>query len=117
MAQAQAPHTRGPWEIHEGVLPQQPYSVDVTAKTSGWQPNGETPEGWFIATVHSMEGSEANARLIAAAPDMLATLGEVVSGMDEAVRILDLMGRGGDARNLQRLAGNARAVIRKAEGL
>jgi len=73
--------TPGPWEAHQGILPDQPTVWDVTAKHGWTGPWDNTPEGWFVATVHEVSGpesAEANARLIAAAPDLLEALRDIV---------------------------------------
>ena len=74
-------HTPGPWEIHR----RKKFSFDIDA------PNGDTQTGavsWeALATVSGDEDApatnqakgEANARLIAAAPDMLEALLEIYS--------------------------------------
>ena len=67
-------HTPGPWEAHQGVLGNNTI-WDVTCKNDDWSPSDETPEGWFVATVHEVRdaaSAEANARLIASAPTLLA---------------------------------------------
>lgn len=68
-------HTPGPWNAHKGVIPDQPHVWDVTSK-HGWGGNcNATPEGWFVATIHEVTNADsaaANARLIAAAPELLA---------------------------------------------
>ena len=56
---------------------------------------------------------EATARLIAAAPGLLTSAIEAEEGIREAVRIMDLMGRGGDARELARHGINLRAAVAK----
>lgn len=55
-------------------------------------------------------------RIKADRDELLATMAEAEQGIAEAVRILDLMGRGGDARHLQRHGNNMRAVMRKVGG-
>lgn len=66
--------TPGPWEAHQGVISSQPDVWDVTSK-HGWSGNCDaTPEGWFVATIHEVDGGDsakANAALIAAAPELL----------------------------------------------
>jgi hypothetical protein len=60
------------------------------------------------------EHNEAKACLIATAPDLLQTAIDAEAGVQEAVRVMDLMGRGQDARNLAIHGSNLRAVIQKA---
>lgn len=59
-------HTPGPWNVDGGTNNKGDLYI--------WQ-TGEYYGGHAIATVHGeiQEGAEANARLIAAAPDLLAT--------------------------------------------
>ena len=64
-------HTPGPWELrHFG----QGTRVGITA------------DGHGIATLDHTENQEANARLIAAAPALLAALERLSAGMWEGVR-------------------------------
>ena len=70
-------HTPGPWEAHKGVLENSPTVWDVTSRHNWSGFGGETPQGWFVATVHEVTNTasaEANARLIAAAPEMFRAL-------------------------------------------
>ena len=87
-------HTPGPWRI--GTPP----------------PNGEqtigTQQGLMVAVATTGAGTptEANARLIAAAPDLLEALNALADYVDD---------RAGD--NECRPLENARAAIAKAEGI
>ncbi len=56
--------TPGPWRLLPPAFPHAPYTIQTTGET--------------IASVDS----EANARLIAAAPEMYAILGEVINAPD-----------------------------------
>ncbi len=60
-------HTPGPWNIDGGTNSNEDLFI--------WK-TGEYYSGHAIATVHGeiQEGSQANARLIAAAPDLLEAL-------------------------------------------
>lgn len=58
----------------------------------------------------------ANAHLFAAAPDLYEAGSSAEQGITEAVRVLDLMGRGQAARDLAIYANNLRAALRKARG-
>jgi hypothetical protein len=48
--------------------------------------------------------------------DLITTITEAEEGIREAVRIMDLMGRGQDARNLAIYGNNLRAALAKAKG-
>lgn len=65
-------HTKGPWKAHfDGVgTPYYQYNQYVTAPNCG---------GELIAKVQNMDEAEANAHLIASAPDLLEAL-EVARG-------------------------------------
>ena len=68
-----ASHTSGPW----AVLPDRPYEVlDRTASRIAIASAGEMPAGRADNVV------EANARLIAAAPDLLAALNALAAWAD-----------------------------------
>lgn len=91
-------HTPGPWYT-DG-----PYTVSAKDHRA----MGQTP----IATIHGFvgtDGREANARLIAAAPDMLAALRELIEQL-EAIGIPDWHGAEGLDLN------PAKETIAKAEG-
>lgn len=89
-------HTPGPWSSRVGYTNGEPVSYEIEAGVG------------HIATVWMAVGSEAqdaaNARLIAAAPEMLGLLGEVAEQADETGGI-----------NLQ-LGARIVAIIAKAEG-
>jgi hypothetical protein len=98
------------------------------------QPNEDTPFIWIVAKTSSgvakietcdyddgrgerlTEEDRANAHLIAAAPDLFVHAAAAERGITEAVRILDLMGRGQAARDLAIYANNLRAALHKALG-
>lgn len=61
-------HTSGPWHYESGVFNQE---VSQTAASGSIM----DADGWYIATIERVGGQEdANARLIAAAPDLLEAL-------------------------------------------
>lgn len=62
-------HTPGPWEVSR-------------LQTSEESTQVITSEGWHLCNVE-LDPHEANARLIAAAPDLLAALQKIVSLWDE----------------------------------
>ena len=91
-----AAHTPGPWTI----LPNTPHFVRAMHPTDGMQP---------VATVYHFDGElEANARLIAAAPDLLNLL-------TAADRLEELTGEN-LAVYARTFAALARAAIAKAKG-
>lgn len=56
----------------------------------------------------------SRSRHVAATPGLDGAAADAVRGIDEAVRILDLMGRGAAARDLAIHSNNLRAELRKA---
>ena len=98
---SEAKHTPGPWEFGPS------HSSTGLAGQLVVRPAGEFPHGEWVADVGSMydDHREANARLIAAAPDLLAALQKVVNHADA-----------GTAAILDRLVEEARAAIAKATG-
>lgn len=104
MTTPKAAHTPGPWaqdEKHTGGA--------VAVIGDGSQ---------LVALIYgrTREEQEANTNGISALPDLLAAGHEAVEGIREAVRIMDLMGRGGDARELARVGHNLDCAISRAEG-
>ena len=99
-------HTPGPWAV-EGE--------DCQAIVL-------SPSGWIIAQtdhIHSKDPSQwedihmANMRLIAAAPDLLESLEDLLSNLDE----MGLATMPGDTfENMRETVDRARAAIAKAEG-
>ena len=82
LAALHAAATKGPWEAHQGIVANSPTVWDITSKHN-WRNHGETPEGWFVATVHEVsteEGAKIDAALIAYlrnhVPDILALIDE-----------------------------------------
>ena len=96
-------HTPGPWAV-DSDLP--PNARSIVARTSGGVPISGAPTG-----PHDPSGDAANARLIAAAPAMLAALKALVA--NPRVEI-SLRGRFGDA---QSQVHRALAAIARAEGV
>jgi len=90
-------HTPGPWQNEKSGFFSRPFTSYVAARDM------KQNDGWCVATVHGPE-HEANARLIAAAPDLLAVLLELCADKYLA-----------DPINADRMA-NARTAIAKAEG-
>lgn len=95
-------HTPGPWFFDENDSNYMDRRSDdkATIKTG---PDDE----WHIAAIHGAPGWEANARLIAAAPELLASCEEMLTAL------LD------DCQDTQRWADimqGANTVINKAKG-
>lgn len=66
-----------------------------------------------LAGPGSARGAERQRRVHDRALEMMReVVSEVEAGIREAVRIMDLMGRGGDARDLARHGKNLRALLR-----
>jgi hypothetical protein len=96
-----AKHTPGPWKI--AFFEYEPNEVFV-----------QWPHGY--AAVHgSRAGREANARLIAVAPDLLAALNDLLPYTDD---LCDAgpEGYGWQSLELEEVIGKARAAISKATG-
>lgn len=93
MSESRSPFTPGPWIYREAKDAKTPISADV-----------QGPHGSFIADCGSHETADANARLIAAAPELLDAAKEVLRQLDspESVAL-------GDCDRLE-------AAIAKAEG-
>ena len=97
-------HTPGPWSVARGgmILAERPFIC------------GDTREGITVAVVTINAGiaaSEANARLIAAAPDLLAA----ICALSDAVWVLRQGGRDGSTMGAISIADDdARAAIARA---
>lgn len=99
-----AEHTKGPWEI--ASWPDPPLQI--------WSSPADTG-GQFIAYVYARRDVEAraNARLIAAAPDLLAAADELLAQLAYYCSPLDLPQEVNDAENrLQAAVAKARAGTR-----
>lgn len=98
-------HTPGPWSLY-GDRPVHICSMSVAAPT--------------IATVNidnslpNYEETEANARLIAAAPDLLAALENIVQNFDMGDFIITVAAQGEDTPEHRANLDFARAAIAKA---
>lgn len=70
-------HTPGPWIVREG----DEWTNSIVTR-EGELPNGE-PAYWEVASYNRRRSeAEANARLIAAAPELLSALLELLDSMD-----------------------------------
>ena len=78
-------HTKGPWRTEEAKAGGVPYRLEIRGEENETQPFGPTVAtlGWVdepdICHVHGIEEARANARLMAAAPDMLEALQGMLS--------------------------------------
>ena len=97
-------HTPGPWSSADTITD----GLVVTANA------GMTDLADFIADECGHAVAVANARLAAAAPDMLAALKDAAAHMESLARHLT---SGSDANALDARARQARAAVRKAEGV
>lgn len=81
-------HTPGPWSTKFGDHPTGPNNHSIDIVTENW-PNDD---GW-VADVHqqftSKENGWANAKLIAAAPDMLQFISDFITEYNKATIDLD----------------------------
>ncbi|MDZ4263781.1 MAG: hypothetical protein U1B30_15800 [Pseudomonadota bacterium] len=111
-----AEHTPGPWEYHRVTIGSSDNVKNPMVRGSGqyicrvgWQ--GSTIPGMTSRTAESFEEAEANARLIAAAPELLAALEGLVKLYDDNQIIRVLL-----ATVAPDELAHARAAIAKAKG-
>lgn len=106
---SEAKHTPGPWKSRR---------ESAGAWKVGGGPIGEYPICTRLSTVeHMEEESYANARLIAAAPDLLEALEEAANALDvTAAYIREHTPNKATAEGIENDARKARAAISKAEG-
>ena len=97
--QTTATHTRGPWLVNDSEVEA---LVDPENSDTYYAPICTLDDGWNVAV------ADANARLIAAAPELLAALEQCLPIIDAHRRAA--LGEGDIA------AMNARAAIDKAKG-
>jgi len=79
MVRAMAEHTPGPWEMYIT-----PYGITIASGSAGWAVTTIPPSGPRDNPTH-----ESNARLIAAAPDLLAALYEAREFIDGQIDVVD----------------------------
>jgi hypothetical protein len=105
--------TPGPWTCRQAKTPiDGEYDFGIFANGVP----GCVAEAFGRTSETHRPDAEANAHLIAAAPDLFVHAAAAERGITEAVRILDLMGRGQAARDLAIYANNLRAALHKALG-
>ena len=94
-------HTQGPWETSSDGVPDWHTQISVYAESSGER----------VATVFQ---TEANARLIAAAPDLL----KAAEDADETIQafLVGSIPQKYRTKELDRITGSLRAAIAKTEG-
>ena len=104
-------HTPGPWEVRAD--PSHYDSFTTVVAGSGEQRKGMLREmiveigGWA-----GIETAEANARLIAAAPDLLAACQRLVTLIDESDQWSDVV----SGTAMGEIVNEARTAVAKAEG-
>ena len=79
-------HTPGPWRARETTIDDPAFTFDIEASQSDQSPRKHIGTCPTVATIwYRSEPSEArsNARLIAAAPELLAALQQLVDAFDE----------------------------------
>ena len=117
-------HTPGPWTVSQFCTPRASedplgaYLIDEIAKELGEldaksydaEPNSEEEQDWVDARSNK---NEANAALIAAAPDLLAALEACLGPLQDAY---NQAGHSGHATDASRAFIAARAAIAKAGG-
>lgn len=116
-------HTPGPWEYVAGTQHHGPY---VSSSLGGDICDCYCMSNPAAASVlnggtsypvnHQGENADANARLIAAAPDMLAALRLAETAMAKASDLIELASHGAIARGLDGYLLTVRAAIAAAEG-
>ena len=103
-----AAHTPGPWTSY--VMEDGNFGINGRHPVKGFQPESEC----WLATVHPVEGTSANARLISSAPELLALLQDVgqwlEAGLSRGQISRGTANRDGD------LVSQIRAAILKAKG-
>lgn len=83
-------HTPGPWVITpEGQVTDRNGRIIVVTVSGHNIPNPAYPKG-SLHYLAEDDGGEANARLIAAAPDLLATLEIVAAGNTDPDRVVEI---------------------------
>ena len=78
-------HTHGKWTIHEGQSDLEAFSIETPDKHIGFVTNSLDDDG----NEYTSAEDKANARLIAAAPDMFDTLRYVQSLLDDVTAAED----------------------------
>ena len=78
-------HTPGPWELRESGM-----GPFVTAAMNGYTPAGTVAQFPHPCDAHHAYQRTANARLVAAAPELLAACKDVVAAIADVLKGCDL---------------------------
>lgn len=97
-------HTPGPWRTGEGEFQDQVFAEILIPPTR---------DDWGKALICETGGNEANARLIAAAPEMLEALRELFK---HCVMIHKHWGEGCNSKEASEAEAKCRAILAKIEG-
>jgi hypothetical protein len=100
-----AKHSPGPWEVKLN------YDNMLHEELPG-RHTVKDADGWNVARIWELTNSEANARLIAAAPDMLKALKSLFENCE---MVHKYWGDGGNAKEANEAIAAARTAIAKAE--
>ena len=101
-----AQHTPGPWSVSKLATPDYAPEFAIHGRLTRWFDLARTMNG----------NSEANARLIAAAPELLAALDLVLARLEVAADDAEELGYDQRAENIREDIITARAAIAKAGG-
>lgn len=77
-------HTPGPWRIEADRQHGEHFDT-ILIRTAEWDESGHE-RNFTVARITGCENAQANARLIAAAPDLLEALKEIAKGEGEFSR-------------------------------
>lgn len=114
-------HTPGPWHFvpeNTGLMFDHGYGILYGEPDSwGWEKNLYVSVGCSVRVARELgeDTAEANARLIAAAPDLLGALKDLLSDCEEYARINNLHNSDGSPATHHSMR-RAADVIAKAEG-
>lgn len=75
--------TPGPWEAHQGIDDAAPSVWDITSRHNHTD-YGETPKGWFLATVHEVVSEESAANDAALIVALVNNLDTIIAALKAA---------------------------------
>lgn len=104
---AKGSHTPGPWWVDDR-RPAGALQVQAQHRGKG--------SSYCVATVHEWEVPDANARLLAAAPELLETLQKAADTLADIATALSIFGKSTAAEACRIAEKASRDVIAKAEG-